>query len=78
MLANRLCSGTKNILLEILHHSDCDSPDKHVKLCNSSVREILVKHAPLKKKVVSDKPMIPWFNGAAAVEMKHRRKLEKI
>ena len=67
-----------DILLEILHHIECDSPEKHVKLYNSSLREIMDKHAPLKKKVVSEKTKISWFNDAAAVEIKHRRKLEKI
>ena len=68
----------KDILLEIPHHRDCSSPDEHVKLYNSSLREIMDKHAPLKKKIISDKPKIPWFNNTAAEEIKHRRKLEKI
>ena len=61
-----------------MHQSECDSPDKHVKLYNSSLREIMDKHAPLKRKVVTDKPKITWFNNAAAVKTKHRRKLGKI
>ena len=58
-----------DILLEIPHHSNCNSPEEHVKLYNN---------APLKKKVISDNPKIPWFNDTAAEEIKHRRKLEKI
>ena len=44
----------KDILLEILHHSDCNSSDKHVKLYNTSLTEIMDKHTALKKKVVSE------------------------
>ena len=44
----------KDILLEIPHHSDCNSLGKHIKLYNSSLREIIDKHAPLKKKVISE------------------------
>ena len=71
-------SLNKDIQLEIPHHSNCDSPDEHVELYNSSLREIMDKHAQLKKKVVSDKPKIPWFSDTAAVEIRYRRKLEKI
>ena len=49
-----------------------------MKLYNSSLSEIMDKHAPLKKKVISDKLKIPWFNDTVAEEIKHRRKLEKI
>ena len=61
----------KENISKIPHHGDCNSPDKFLQLYKNM-------HAPLKKKLVSNKPKVPWFNDTIAAEIMKRKRLEKI
>ena len=43
-----------------------------------TLRSILDKHAPLKSKVMTVRPMVPWFNDSLKKQKAKRRKLERI
>ncbi len=45
---------------------------------DTTLRSILDKHAPLKSKVMTVRPMVPWFNDSLKKLKAKRRKLERI
>ena len=49
-----------------------------MQLYKNLLTSIIDKHAPLKRKLVSNKPKVPWFNDSIAAEIRKRRRLEKI
>ena len=67
----------KEDISKIPHYGDYNSPDEFVQLYTNSLNSIINKHAPLKKKLVSNKPNVPWFNDTIVAEISKRRRLEK-
>ena len=57
--------------------SSWSSLDDLVRCYNATLSQILDNHAPLRKKVVIDRPRLPWFNDELKNLKAKRRKLEK-
>ena len=64
----------KEDISKILHYKDCNSPDRFMQLFNNSLISIINEHAPLKKKFVSNKPKVQWFNDTIAAEIRKSRR----
>ena len=53
-----------------------DDVDHLVDLYNSTLRDIVDEHAPLRTKDMPRKPMLPWYNKSIQVAKRHRRYCE--
>jgi len=50
-----------------------DDVDHLVDLYNSSLRELVDEHAPLRTKEMPRRLMIPWYNNDVQAAKRHRR-----
>ena len=55
----------------------CDDIDIQAATYNKVLEELINKHAPMKTKVVHDKPTVPWHNEEIANSRRERRKAER-
>ena len=56
---------------------DSQNSDSILHNYNKILLELLEKHAPLKSKIVCDKPVVPWYNDDIADARRERRKAER-
>ena len=49
-----------------------------VDLYNVTLRDIIDKHAPIKKKKMTERPLVPWYNKDIQAAKRHRRYCERI
>ena len=54
----------------LLQHQD----DLHVVVSNYDEVSLLDKHAPVKERVVTDRPSAPWYTAEVTAEKQKRRK----
>ena len=56
-----LVSFKEDIKNSVLSHLSSEDPDELAKLYNQQLTEILDKHAPVKTKTVTIRPLAPWY-----------------
>ena len=54
------------------------SVDEMAQCYDDTLRSILDKHAPMKSKVTTVRPIVPWFNDTLQKMKTKRRKLERV
>ena len=60
-----------------LFQMDTDDPDELVALFDNTLRSLLDRHAPVKHKNTTSRPLVPWMNDDIKLAKGQRRKAER-
>ena len=56
---------------------DTDDPDELAALFDNTLRSLLDRHAPVKHKIITIRPCVPWMNDEIILAKRQRRKAER-
>ena len=62
---------------DLILNPEATNLDRPVNQYNTVLLSILNKHAPLCKRIVTDRPRLPWFNDEIKAAKQYRKKMEQ-